>query len=158
MLEWPWWCMLQWKGPGMYYHMSASVGIINPSINQYVPLYNLSLAWPASLISIISSNRPFYSINGSRNSVWPLGTSAIWSRVAMLCTIRVFHTIRVWYILHAYGTYHTHMVCFSVPYAYGCTVRVYVSHSIKHSIKNGGYIPKPCYSKASPKAMHVRYS
>ena len=49
------------------------------------------------------------------------------NNMAMLCTVRVFHTIRVWYIPYAYGTYHTRMVCFSVPYAYGCTVCVYCS-------------------------------
>ena len=62
--------------------------------------------------------------------------------VSLLCTVCVFHTIRVWYIPYVYGTYHTRMVCFSVPYTYGCTVCVYVSHSIKLSIGSGGSMPK----------------
>ena len=44
------------------------------------------------------------------------------------------------------------MVCFSVPYAYGCTVQVYVSHSIKLSIETGGSIPNVYYAQ---KAMSV---
>ena len=54
-------------------------------------------------------------------------STIICSWLELLCTVRVFHTIRVWYVPYAYGTYHTRMVCFSVPYAYGCTVCVYCS-------------------------------
>ena len=63
-----------------------------------------------------------------------------------------FYTIRVWYIPYAYGTYHTRMVCFSVPYAYGCTVCVYVSHSIKLSIGARGPIQNAYYVQ---KAMSI---
>ena len=52
----------------------------------------------------------------------------------MLCTVRVFHTIRVWYIF----LYHTRMV---VPYAYT------VSHTIKLSIGTGGSIPNAYYAE-----------
>ena len=55
------------------------------------------------------------------------------------------------------AAYHTRTVCFSVPYAYGGTVRVYVSHSIKLAMGTGGFMPKAYYSKASPKG-YVRYS
>ena len=71
----------------------------------------------------------------------------------LLCTVCVFYTIRVWYIPYAYDTYHTRMVCFSVPYTYGCTIRVYVSHSIKHSIRTEEYIPKAYFSKAATKGF-----
>ena len=71
--------------------------------------------------------------------------------IGMLCTVRVFHTIHIWYIPYAYGTYR--MRCFSVPYTYGCIVHVYVSHSTKLSRGTGGYIPKPYYPKASPKQL-----
>ena len=47
--------------------------------------------------------------------------------------------------------YRTRMVCFSVPYTYGCTVCVYVSHSIKLSVGSVGSMPTAYYSKASPK-------
>ena len=43
---------------------------------------------------------------------------------SLLGTVRVFHTVRVRYIPYAYGMYCTRMVCFPVPYAYGCTVHV----------------------------------
>ena len=39
-------------------------------------------------------------------------------RLVLLCTIHVFHTIRVWYIPYAY----THMV---QPYAYGMAICTY---------------------------------
>ena len=42
---------------------------------------------------------------------------------------------------------NTRMVCFSVPYAYGCTVCVYVSHSIKLSIGTGGSISIAYYAQ-----------
>ena len=74
----------------------------------------------------------------------------------MLCTVCVFHTISVWYISYVYGTYHTHMVCFFVPYVYG-TVRVYVSPSMKLSIRTEDYILKAYFSKAAPKGC-VCYS
>ena len=35
----------------------------------------------------------------------------------MFCTIRVFYTIRVWYIPYAYGMYHTRMVQFCMAVA-----------------------------------------
>ena len=73
--------------------------------------------------------------------------------MGLLCTVCVFYTIHVWYILHAYGTYHTRMVRFSVPYVYGCTVRVYVSASTKLSIRTENYIPKVYFLKAAPKGF-----
>ena len=47
--------------------------------------------------------------------------------IDLLGTVCVFHTVRVRYIPYTYGMYRTRMVRFSVPYAYGCTVRVYLA-------------------------------
>ena len=60
---------------------------------------------------------------------------------------------------YAYGTYRTRMVCFSVPYAYGCTVCVYVSHSIKLSVRTGGSIPNAYYAQKAMSfiALALRY-
>ena len=69
--------------------------------------------------------------------------------LTMLCTIHVFHTIRVWYIPYAYGTYHTRMVCFSVSYVYGCTVCIYVSHSIKLFYRDWRFYAKSLLSLKS---------
>ena len=71
--------------------------------------------------------------------------------MVLLYTVQIFLTIHVWYISYMYSMYHMRIVCFSVPYAYGCIVCVYISHSIKLYIGTGGSIPKAYYSKASPK-------
>ena len=67
----------------------------------------------------------------------------------MLCTVRVFHTIRIRYIPYTYGTYHACMVFFLyrtrmvVPYVYT------VSYSIKLSMGTGGSIPNAYYVQKS---------
>ena len=45
--------------------------------------------------------------------------------MCVFCTVRVFYTVRVWYIPYAYGMYHTRTVQFCIPYAYGMTIRVW---------------------------------
>ena len=69
----------------------------------------------------------------------------------------VVYRMPAYFIPYAYGTYHTRMVCCSVPYVYGCIVRVYVSASMKLITRTEDYIPKAYFSKAAPKGFVSRY-
>ena len=58
----------------------------------------------------------------------------------MLCTVRVFYTVRVRYVPYAYGMFF----CTIRVWLY--RTRIYVSHSIKLSIGTGGSTQKAYYS------------
>ena len=63
------------------------------------------------------------------------------------------YRMRILYHTRMVHSYRTRMVCFSVPYAYGCTVWVYVSASMKLSIRTEDYIPNAYFSKAALKGF-----
>ena len=71
-------------------------------------------------------------------------------RMCISYHMHMIHTVHVRYVPYSYGM-------FSVPYTYGCTLCVYVLHSIELSIRSGGSMPKAYYSKVSTKG-HVLYS